>query len=245
MQCEKCGGTLTLEDVVCPYCEEVNKHAIQHIREMKRYKKAFEGTQADVYSTTKKYTRTVIKIGVIAVLLVVTVICGIASGKAYSIRRMWKTSQSVRNADERKAVMEQYLEERDYYSLSLYADEYYIDTYEGTFQEYDSVIRMANCYYYIHTGILHLMKPYEGADITYDVHNISNSVNDFYKIFNPDYYYYIGDSEKNREIAAEVEEQIKALLIAYVGITGEEADALSGMSDAQRILVIEEKLLHE
>ena len=41
-----------------------------------------------------------------------------------------------------------------------------------------------------------------------------------------------------------MQEQIHALLMAYCGLTKEEADALPDMSSAERTLLIEEKLLH-
>ncbi len=245
MKCEQCGGSLKLEDVVCPYCEAVNPHAIQHIREMKRYKKEFEGTKEEVITTTRKYAGITTRVIIIAVLVILIVICGVLGGEAYSIRRKAIERQSVKHAEERKEVMEEYLEERQYYAFHVYCDENIIRSGTEGFEEYNCIFRMTSYYSYIYDSTMRVMRPYDGADVSGDIENISTCVNDFYKLYDDKTYAGIGDSEKNLEVAKGVEEQIKALLVAYCGVSKEDADALSGMSDAQRALIIEEGMMHD
>lgn len=102
MKCESCGGNLTLEDVVCPYCEAVNPHAIEHIRQMKRYQKDYEGTKEQVYDVTKRYVSVSVRIIVIAVLIVLIILCGVLSDEdihsnanwlRLSLKERWKSIQ--------------------------------------------------------------------------------------------------------------------------------------------------------
>lgn len=245
MKCEKCGGNLTLEDVVCPHCDALNEHAVQHIRDMNRYKKEFEGTKEEVYSVTKSYAGITVRIIIIAVLIILTVICGLVSGEAYSIRRNIRRAEANRNADEYKQRLEQYLADRDYYAFAAFCDENSIDTYEGNYTEYNHMIFATRYYSYIYDYIMGTLNPYEGMNMQNNIKWISDNLTEFYKIYNASEYsyYYIGDSEEKWEMVLEVQEQIHALLIAYCGLTQEEVDAFPNMSDAQRAVLLEERIL--
>lgn len=242
MKCEKCGGNLTLEDVVCPYCEALNEHAVQHIREMNRYKKDYEGTKQEVYSVTKNYAGITVRIIVIAVLIVLTVICGVLSGEAYSIKRNIKIAQ--RNDKECKETMEQYLEDRDYYAFAMFCDINKISAYEEGYEEYNSIIYAVRQYHYAYDAIMRTVKPYEGVDNQNSISYIAEYVNGFYKIFDEssDNYYSANTSEKSMEVALEIKEQLEALLMAYCGLTQEDIAGFADMSKAERALIIEERM---
>lgn len=233
-----------MEDVVCPYCDALNEQAVEHIREMNRYKREFEGTKENVYSVTKNYAGITVRIVILAVLVVLTIVCGILGGEVYSIRR--NITQARRDDSKCKEIMEEYLAERDYYALSIFCEENSIYSSEEGFEEYDSIIYAANYYSYLYDSIMRTLKIYEWEDMQTYSTRIAQYLNDFCKIFKEtDSYYFMGDTEKEKEVAAAMQEQIRALLMAYCGLTKEEAAALPDMSDAQRALVIEGGLLHE
>ncbi|MBQ7775590.1 MAG: hypothetical protein IJ379_06685 [Lachnospiraceae bacterium] len=242
MKCAKCGGNLTLEDVVCPYCEALNEHAVEHIREMNRYKKDYEGTKQDVYSVTKNYAGITVRIIIIAVLLVLIVICGLLSGEAYSIRR--KITVAQRNEKECIEIMEQYLADREYYAMAVFCETNSINAYEEGFEEYNSIIYAVRHYRYIYDMVMRTLRPYEGADMQNNIGYIADYMNDFYKIFdeNTDAYYYVGDSQESLEAAQGMKEQLEALLMAYCGLTKEDVESLQGMTEAERALLIEERM---
>ena len=56
MKCEFCNGNMSLEDLHCPHCGQINKHAQQHIRDMQRYQGEFNETKEDVITVTQKYS---------------------------------------------------------------------------------------------------------------------------------------------------------------------------------------------
>ena len=244
MKCENCGGNLTLEDVVCPYCEALNQHAVEHIREMNRYKKDFEGTKEEVYSVTKNYAGISVRVIIIAVILILTIICGLLSGEAYSIRRHIKEAQ--RNDAKCKEIMDQYLEERNYYAFSAFCNENYIDVSDENYEEYKSILYATNYYTYLYDNIMRTVKPYEGADMNSYKDWITQYLNEFYKIFDDeDYWHYVGTSGETYEEAVKIRDQIHALLVAYCGVSKEEVERFPEMSSAERALAIEEGMKNE
>ena len=246
MKCEKCGGNLTLEDVVCPHCEALNEHAVQHIRDMNRYKKDYEGTKRQVYSVTQKYAGFSVRMIIIAVLIVLIVVCGVLSGEAYSIRRKIMQADAKKNAASYKQQIDEFLEDRDYYAVAAFCNEHCIYSSTEEYEEYASFIYATQYYAYIYDYVLKTLKPYEGANMQNKAKYIAEHLDQFYAIFIPEQYSYryIGEDEEDIRIALEMQEQIHALLMAYCGLTKEEADALPDMSSAERTLLIEEKLLH-
>jgi len=245
MKCEKCGGNLTLEDVVCPHCEALNEHAVEHIREMNRYKQEFEDTREEVYSVTKSYAGITTRIAVIAVLVILTIVCGFISGEAYSIRGNMLKAEAKKNLKESMETLDYYLETRDYYALAAFSNEKNIRTYEEDFPEYDNLIYAAKQYAFLYDYIMKAAYPYEGADMQNNVKWIAEQLVAFYKIFNEESIYYVGDSEKDYKHAMQMQEQIYALLMAYCNLTKEDVEALATMTNAERTLLLEERLNHE
>lgn len=245
MKCESCGGNLTLEDVVCPHCEALNEHAVQHIREMNRYKSEFEDTREEVYSVTQSYAGITARVIVIAVLVVLIIVCGLLSGESYSIRSKMLRAEAKRNLKETKATIEAYLEERDYYALAAFSNAKRISAYDEDFEEYGNMIYAANQYSYLYDYIMKVWKPYEGMDMQNSVKWIAEQLTAFYKIFNKEYVHYVGESGEAYEHAMQMQEQIQALLMAYCNLTKEEAEALPGMTNAERTLLLEERIIHE
>ena len=230
MKCENCGGNLTLEDVVCPHCEALNEHAVEHIREMNRYKREFEDTREEVYSVAKSYAGITTRIVVIAVLVVLTIVCGILGGEAYSIRGDMLKAEAKKNLEESKATLDYYLETRDYYALAAFSNEKNIHTYEGDFAEYDSMLYAAKQYAFLYDYIMKAAYPYEGMDMQNNVKWIGELLVAFYKIFDAESIHYVGESETDYEHALQMQEQIYALLMAYCNLTKEDVEALATMT---------------
>ena len=244
MKCKNCDGNLTLEDVVCPYCETINEHAIEHIREMNRYKKDYEGTKQEVITTTKAYAGVTVRIMILAVLIVLTVMCGILSGETYSIKRRF--TEAFRDNDECRSQMEAYLEDRDYYALAMYCDANYIDVSDAEYEEYDSVIRAADIYMYFYDFCMKMTGTDEESRIQSYTEYMSEQIYDFYRMLNEqDYYLYVKESDAYYEDILRIEEQMQALLVTYCHLSTEEADTLQGLTKAETNLLLQEGVLNE
>ena len=140
--------------------------------------------------------------------------------------------------------MEEYLEDRDYYALSAFITNKYIDTYSEDYEEYRAIEHAARYYEYLYEVIMRANVSADTYDKQSSANMIAEYVNKFYEIFDESIagYSYIGDSGKSREAALEMEEQIHALLIGYCGLTKEDVAEFMSMSDAARALVIEERM---
>ncbi len=247
MKCEKCGGNLTLEDVVCPYCEALNQHAVEHIREMNRYKKDYEGTKQEVYSATKNYIGVTVRLIIIAVLVVLTVLSGILLGESYSIRRSIVEIKTKSNAKEYTQIMEQYLAERGFYEFSMFCEANEITAYGDILSEYGNIVQVTNQYRYIYDYVMTIANPREGQETQLYIKWIGEYLDGFYKVYDRErnYLYDKGDVARNLEIADQVQEQIHALLMAYCGLTQEDIDKLPTATSAERLTILEKGINYE
>ena len=245
MKCEKCGGNLTLEDVVCPYCEALNEHAVEHIREMNRYKREFENTREEVYTVTKSYASITTRIAVIAVLVVLIIVCSILRDEAYSIRGDMLKAEAKKNREESTETLDCYLENRDYYALAAFSYEKNISSYEEDFPEYNNMLYAAKQYALLYDYILKAAYPYEGMDMQNNAKRIAEQLINFYKIFDKENFHYVGESGRDYEHALQMQEQIKALLMAYCNLSKEEVETLANLTNAERTLLLEERIVHE
>lgn len=245
MKCENCGGNLTLEDVVCPHCEAVNPHAIEHIREMKRYQKDYEGTKEQVYDVTKRYVSVSVRIIVIAVLIVLIILCGILSDEGYSIHHKMNLAKSERNYEEYTAVIEEYLEDGEYNALYSFLEAHYITNSYEIYEEYRPVIRAVTQYSFFYNDVIRVIYPYSEESLKTYPSRIEGDLASFYKLYDEEHYINVYDNPKHKEDILKMEKQMNAMLVAYCGLTMEEAEGLKNMTQAERMSLLEERLLNE
>ena len=244
MKCKNCGGNLTLEDVVCHHCEAVNEHAIEHIRQMKRYQKDYEGTKQEVIATTKTYAGITVRVIILAVLIVLMIVCGILSGEAFSIKR--DITEATRNDEKCKKQIEEYLESRDYYALGIFLETKNIGTNSEGYEDYRGVIITSTQYMYFYDYVMKVVKPREGSDIQSYYEWIAEQINKFYRVLDDtDYYCYVASDDMQYDYILEMEEQMHALLITYCGLSQEQVENLRNMSKAEMTLLIQEEVANE
>ena len=245
MKCENCGGNLTLEDVVCPYCEAVNPHAIEHIRQMKRYQKDYEGTKEQVYDVTKRYVSVSVRIIVIAVLIVLIILCGVFSDEGYSLRRKIEMAKAEKNFEEYSELIEEYLENNEYYALYSFFEAHCIEYSAESYKEYQPLRHAVTQYYFLYSDVIRVIYPYSEQSLATYPGRIEGDLASLYKLYDEEYYINIYDNPKHKEDILKIEAQINALLVAYCGLTLEEAEMLKDMTQAQRMSLLEERMLHE
>jgi len=249
MKCENCGGNLSLEDVACPYCGTVNKHAQQHVRDMKRYHGEFQSTRKNVYAVTRKYAGITVRAVVITILVILTVILGVVASESYSIKRNIRQKQAQRHFNEYTNQMEQYLAEEDYLAFHAFVEAHYIDGYDTSYEKYIPSIRAASQYFNLYETIMgaYTQLQWDYADQeTFERQTayVAEQLDYFYETLDMESYsYYEGvDSRLNRKALAGMEYNVKALLQTYCGLSPEEAEGLSELSDAKRMLLLEERM---
>jgi hypothetical protein len=245
MKCENCGGNLTLEDVVCPHCESVNQHAIQHIRDMKRYRKDYEGTKEGVYSVIKNYVGVTVRIVIIAVLIVLIFLCARQREDSFSIKLNSMRKEAEKNAEEHKAVIDDYLENGEFRALDYYLEVNVIGVSMPAYEDYKAVFNAISNYSFFYADIIGYMHPSGEKNLATYPTRLEEDIRQFYELFDEEHYINIYIQPQHKEYILQMKDEMEALMITYCGLTEEEAEGIWEMSKAERMTLLEERLLHE
>lgn len=244
MKCEFCGGDLSLEAESCPHCGQLNKHAQQHIKDMKLYRREFESTKKGVYSATKKYTEVTVRMVIITVMVVLIVALGIIYSNIYSIHRDVQRSLASRREEEYSRILDDYLAEEDYRGFLVFCESKGISLYyeNGEFDAYQRLADAVGCYFQVSEKVMKVALSTE--EDTLDSDSLCYELNQFYAYCDPEKYtYYKGEDRAETWQALErMEENIKLMLQTYCNLTEEETDSLKELSEARRTVLIEERL---
>lgn len=246
MKCEYCMGTLSLEDEYCPHCGQPNKHAKQHIKDMKRYQSEFENTRKYVYEKTGRYTDITVRVIVIAVLIVMIMVTFLIGANSWEIRSASKKASANRHYEEYSVILDQYLADEDYLGFYTFFNEKGIRSYDGPYKDkYYLVMQIAGSYSTVQDAMIYycFLDDEDYSDQAVD--RIADALDYFYRYYlNEDNYYtdLYGESEIFRQAADVMEYNVEQMLVAYGNFTREEAAALPSLSKTKRAVLLEEKL---
>lgn len=246
MKCEYCSGTLSLEDEYCPHCGQPNKHAKQHIKDMRRYQGEFEDTKNYVYEKTGRYTDISVRVVIMAVLIVLIIIVFLLGVNVWEIRYNWRSASADRHYSDYSQILDEYLEEERYLEFYSFCSEKGIRYYEGAYGEkYGLVMQLCNSYANLYNALFDYFTFEEGDSLNYVVEMTSDSLDYFYKYYLDENHFYTdlyGDSDLFRQAADVMEYNVEQMLITYGSFTQEEAASMSSLSKTKRAVLIEEKL---
>ena len=100
MKCDYCGSNLTIDDKVCPYCHQPNKHYVKHRQDMFHYETDYQNTKSEVYEKAGKTSRRAARIAVLAVM--VMLVLGAVVVNVY----VWDIQRAVNMYREKKHLTE-------------------------------------------------------------------------------------------------------------------------------------------
>ena len=254
MKCEFCGGNLSLEDLNCPHCGKENKQARQHIRDMQRYHGEFEKTKKEIYAVGRSYSQITVRAIIIVVLVIALIITAVLYSEAYSIMRKWKNRDAKVHMAEYMEQIDSYIEEEDFLALNSFFSEHPLDFYgiNKEYAVYRPVIWTAQYYiniYYQVVDLADLDEEYRERRLKY----LGDSIEGFYnysdraKYDNNNYYSYSDNywnysEEKCGKALDTMEVYVEKLLQTYCNLTQEEAAGLRELSNAKRMVLIEERM---
>lgn len=247
MKCPYCGNPLDLDDNFCSHCGRANEKAREHIENMQRYQSEFAETKEDVYRTTERYKGTSVRAMVIAVLLILNVIVAIIFGDAYGIVRSIEQDKSEKHYDEYSVIMDEYLEEGEYHAFYAFVEEHRIRTYDSKYERYEQVIQLVSNYVYIYEDLMDLSQCQDLSSKQYQVDNLMDSMELFYKRLNPEEYYYSEnvELESYKDVVDDLKWKVEQMLITFCHISPEDVEQFSSYSSAKRAILIEEGLQNE
>lgn len=247
MKCKYCGGNLTLEQAYCPHCGRPNEEAEQHVRDMEHYKNNFEDTRSDVYEVAEKNTEIMSHTVIITVLVILCVIVFVVATHSWSIRRELLQLDSKIRQGSYVEQMEQYLEDEDYIEFSAFCDRHYIGAYgsDDSYEDYRLLIDASGDYRYIYENLMKAVTTDSNrSDMLYIYYQ---SIAEYYgrleQILQPVDNEYMEQQyqELPEDKKEDMEANVKILLQTYFGMTQEEAEDFDTMSNAQKIVFMEEK----
>lgn len=249
MKCESCGSPLSLEQKFCPYCGKENMQATQHVQDMERYHGEFESTKSHVYGKTKSVASNAVKGVVISLLFLVIVFLFYTAVASYEVMYQIKDWSKSLHAKEYKMQIEEFLEDGDYYSLGMFCNAKGIYAYDNGYEEYRPVINMASQYAWFYNYMLNAVlhdKYWKPEDNHWVYDSMASALNQFYLSYEEDYEksYRKGnlDMDVMRPYMDDMMDEVCLILTEYCHLTREEAMGLPYMKEAQRQLLVEERM---
>ena len=248
MKCGYCGNNLNIEEKFCPYCGKENTFAKEHQESMEHYDADYTATKEDVYEETRRFKTKTIRITILAVMIAVAAGLFILAMSADDLKysRMQKSIEA--NSGKYKAEINALMDARDYLAVDEYFDAKHI-SYSTPMEEYYAVEQASNYYAYYYGNILELLERNieDGIinhfrttnEILTDIGKNIGKINEACKVekwyeergcYTPEKMAYMDD----------LQAQVAVLAQAYLGISEEDAEQLSTMSEARIIVMLED-----
>lgn len=241
MKCPYCGGEITLEQKFCPWCGRENEAAAMHVRDMEKYARSFEETEAEVYQTTRRFSGTAVRVTILAVLIVLIFVFLGAGAASWRIVHDADGRKADANYKTYSAQMDAYLKERDYLAFNDFIEARGIQTSRDTYQSYSNLAWAASSYGFLYEYLMNLA---EGNQTDYTVKSLAENVNNFYQYTSDDRWDEYSVPTRRKEMRNYYWQMCRDtgdLLAAYLKLTPEERDGLPGMKDSARRRLIEDR----
>lgn len=246
MKCPYCGAPIGIEDEYCAYCGQKNLMTSKHQEEMQHYKNEFAKTQHVVYEKTRYITSLTVPLIFLTVMIILNIAALIFLGKSSDIGYSLLEANIEKNADTHLEKIEEYLEHRDYIGFYQYFsrnDLYFADV----FDDYSAIENASGNLSSLYTMVTEIASEpgsyyLEEDNINYTLKSIARNVEDIFSIRESYSYNTEAISGEFDTIIDDIEIQTKALLVAYCGLTREEADELPNLSLARQYEVLERGL---
>lgn len=246
MKCPYCGSPLELEDEFCSFCGQRNTLAQKHQADMRHYKREFSKTQQEVYTKTRHFASLTVPLIVLFVLFILNIGAVIFSVSGWKIGSSMLENKVEKNAAQHRENLESFLESGDYYGFSSYYNTnslYMADE----FNEYNAAVYAAESYFRIYQILLDTSEYgnyyLEEENLSSTIHSITRNLEEIFDVErNYSYQKELYLSDEKMDIIFNIQEQTKAILVAYGGLTPEEADNLPNLSTSKRQEILERGL---
>ena len=246
MKCPHCGGEVGLEEKFCPWCGKPNEQSVQHREDMARFQAAYSATEQSVEKKTKHVVRLMPRLIVLLVLLVITVVASLIGSQAWEMSEHAKRSSAERNVTEVRAMLDGYLEQRDYVSFANYMEYHDISYYRGPFADYDNIYYCAMRYADIVQRLEHIYlrrdrASREKSNASSDARYLSGDIADFFSELK---------SMANRDLTKKDERCLddlrlltEEMLRAFLGLDQKALEDFLTQSENKQAVIIEEVIL--
>lgn len=247
MKCNNCGADLQIELENCAYCDTLNPYFKQHREDMEAYQEKFRETQVEVKTRTQKYSKNMVTINIICVLLCANLAVLFACTQVRNIGRWIEDKEVTDNLSKHQNTLVNMVENRNYIGLSCYMSLEGL-RYQDEFRNCYAVLRCAENYQWVFEGLMALNheENLEKSRYEFWIETIAEYMLDIYEIKIPDEYSDTTQyTPQHLQTMDEILEQSKALLAGYTDLSLGEIEDLEYMSKAAFMLRLEEVLPYE
>ncbi|MBR4530617.1 MAG: zinc ribbon domain-containing protein [Lachnospiraceae bacterium] len=249
MKCPNCGANISIRDEYCAWCGKVNEHSLRHIQILKRYQAATEATKNDLEKQTDVRVPIFMRLLVIALLIIGVVVCFVLMDTSWDRKYNRREAEAIKNAPVHTAELDRLLAAHDHTGFSRYMGSHYISVYGHVgndrypYKKYKQYVNVND--YYIYT-ISHIMDLYPYRSDSYDseestLEEAAQYINYFYDAY--------ARAQKDEDLAQnsvvaeaieDMELQMQAMTVRYLGVDRADAAGLKELTEAQRRYLIEE-----
>lgn len=248
MKCPSCGANIGVRDEFCAWCGKPNERAGRHLQILNRYRSATNATRSDLERQTLRRVPIFVRLLVIVLLLAGFAAVFIVSANSWQWEEDRRDREAGLHASEYAAVLEGYMEKGDPVGFCRFCNAHGISLYSSRNREGSPYAKfrrygdMAEDYVRIMSATMQLYPFRKDSYRTESelVQRVAENTNYFYDTLNKALQ--DEDSPLTPEAAAAVDDldrQLRALLITYLGVDPEDAGRLPSLTDAQRRLLLE------
>jgi len=137
MKCKSCGGEVSLQDKICPYCGRVLTETAGHQAEPDAVKKKSERSKRGLRKALSENIPLVISSVVMLLLIIGICVANYISENAYHFREDAMRKESVEKYDEYSAVIKDYLDAGDYTGFYAFKEYHNIAEYKEPYDDLD------------------------------------------------------------------------------------------------------------
>lgn len=242
MKCRKCGANLSIDDERCLFCGAENTFAVKHRKEMRHFTKEFHETKAEVMHKSKRLNQWTVKITLIAVLIAASLGLLIFNDNIYSFGRFLNERKINANLDWYKAQLDTLEENRDYIALACFWEDYDLSDCDNL-DEYEMVVRCCSSFRFVYQYTMDIATIEETDYYSHEdrAGNAADNVNYVYEYSKKKEYYDEEQySRRHQACMNDLVEDMEAFIQTYYGLSDEEIESFSELSDAKRQVLMEE-----
>ena len=230
MKCPHCGSPIRLEDKYCSYCGLPNDLATQHQKDMNRYQKKFNQTRFEVLNSTRNTKKKLASFLVLAVMVLLIIASYQFEDVSWRLGRYLTTRQIQSHKTEHLAALETIIADQDPLQFTEFDSYYAVKAISSSFE---------NVFQYV-SDRLSDPETYDKDSESRRLRTLASDLNDIFQI--EDAYTYHQDlyfSEENLEYIHAVQDDTRAILITYLGLTEEEANTYVNLSSSRQYDLLE------
>ena len=250
MRCKKCLHEIGPEELRCPYCGAENSYAVQHQKNMKRFKKDYKKTRNEVIRSAQSTRGLATRAAILIVLIIGCIIMTIVTSLNYvdPDPREANRRDAERHVDEYVSEAEEFLKRGEYteFVSFMYAHDLNNIARDKT-DHLVSVSYVAQEYYeciqLMEEIILRSTDPdyFDGLDT--DIRNFCMYVDGFYEVLEVQ-----RNRKKSKEYHAymdDMDAELRAAMRTYFSMDDQALEEFLSKTEAQKAVTLEGILRHE